>query len=72
VVGGGQAVDPLTGGGEQDPVPGLTRPVAMPVARWVLPVPDSLEVLVEVDGLGDVDVGVQFVAAQDECYLTRR
>src|ERR1700710_1290458 len=31
---------------------------------------DGLEVLVEVDGLGDVGVGVQFVAAQD--VLLRR
>ncbi len=26
VVGGGQPIDPLAGGGEQDPVPGLTGP----------------------------------------------
>ena len=39
MVGGGQAVDPLGGGGEQDAVAAWQARMAMPMARCVLPVP---------------------------------
>ena len=39
MVGLGEAVDPLAGGGELDAVAGLQARIASPVARWVLPVP---------------------------------